>query len=355
VRFESRIETLTEAHIEPYVRLSCVEYGSEAPVADPAHLRWKFLENPYGPSIGLHVYRGAELVGRLVAMSRRFVHRGRIYTAAQFVDLLVHPEHRGVTPILRFVDAFKQLSGFDFMLMVSPNQPEITEAFFKMPACFDLDVALVPLQPARLLGGRAARPMAAVAALVDWPWRLLLASGTAIGAALRGTTLTAEWPSERELDELLGAAWEPEAIGLRTAAFLDWRFCRSPIFKYDVRFMRRGGELTGYLVTRRSVYRGYDCHFVVDAFSRRDAGRRAAAGATLSSLRQAALGGAEMAMVVGNTRCGPLAAAYTLPLVTVPDRFRPRNTTVYAKWLIPAPFAFSPEEFHLSLGDYDAF
>lgn len=355
MRLESRIETLTEAHIEPYARLSRTEYGDKAAIADPAHLRWKFLENPCGPSIGMHVYRGGELVGRLVAMSRRFVHRGRSYTAAQFVDLLVHPEHRGMTPILRLVDSFKQLSGFDFVLMVSPNQPEITEAFFKIPACFELDVALVPLQPARLLVARAAFPIGAVAGLIDWPWRLLLASGTAIGAAVRGGSLTTEWPGERELGELLAASWEPEAIGQRTSEFLDWRFRRSPIFKYDVHFVRRGGQLTGYLATRRSIYRGYDCHFVVDAFSRCGAGRKDAAGATLSSLRQAALGGAEMAMIVGNTRCGPLAAAYTLPLVTVPDRFRPRNTTVYAKWAIPAPFPFEPGTFHLSLGDYDAF
>jgi hypothetical protein len=355
LRLESRVETLTEAHIEPYARLSRTEYGDAAPVAQPAHLRWKFLDNPHGPSTGLHVYGNGELVGRLVAMSRRFVHGGRTYTGAHLVDLLVHPDHRGVTPLLRLADGLKQLSGYDFVLSVSPNQPEITETFFKIPARFDLNVALVPLQPARLLGARDGRAAAVFAALIDRPWRLLLTGYAAIAAAVRGGSLSTVWPEDRELDELLAASWDPDVIGERTALFLDWRFRRSPIFKYDVNFMRQSGRLTGYVVTRRTVYRGYDCRFIVDAFTRREAARKAGTKATLSTVRQAARDGAEMAMIVGNARCGPLAAACPLPFVMVPARLQPRNTTVYAKWLIPPPFDFDPRKFHLTLGDYDAF
>ena len=354
-RFETCVETLTEAHIDPYARLSRIEYGEAAPVAQPAHLRWKFLDNPHGRSVGLHVYRGAELVGRLVAMSRRFVHGGRSYTAAQFVDLLVHPDHRGMTPILRLVDGFRQLTGFDFVLMVSPNQPEITEAFFKVPPCFELDVALVPLRPARLVSGQGSFPADRVAPLIDWPWRLLMAGGAALGSGLCGGSLSMDWPDDRELGDLLASRWDPEVVGERGLEFLDWRFRRSPIFKYDVRFIRRGGRLSGYLATRRSVYRGYDCEFIVDAFSRRETGRKDAARATLSTLREAALRGAEMAMAVGNTEGGPLAAATPLPFLKVPRRFRPRNTTVYAKWLSEPAFALDAATLHLTLADYDAF
>ncbi|MGA8727939.1 MAG: hypothetical protein WB608_04250, partial [Terracidiphilus sp.] len=66
---ELRIEQIGEEHIEPYARLSRVEYGDEAAVSQASHLRWKFIENPQGPSVGIHLYKHGQLVARMVALT----------------------------------------------------------------------------------------------------------------------------------------------------------------------------------------------------------------------------------------------------------------------------------------------
>src|SRR5262245_55622438 len=53
---EVRTEPVREGILEAYAALSAAEYGADAPVADPAHLRWKFLENPQGEAIGIHLF-----------------------------------------------------------------------------------------------------------------------------------------------------------------------------------------------------------------------------------------------------------------------------------------------------------
>ena len=148
---ELRVERFGEEHIEPYVRLSRAEYGDHAAVSQENHLRWKFMENPQGPSVGIHLYKDEQLVGRLVAMPRDFLYRGRTYKAAYMADLVVEREYRGMLPLLQLMQGLKQLSGFDF-IAVTPNPAgaEVWEKFAKMPAHFDLAVAALPLRPARV-------------------------------------------------------------------------------------------------------------------------------------------------------------------------------------------------------------
>ena len=115
-----RVEKVEERHIEKYAALSRTEYGVHAAVAQPEHLRWKYLENPAGPSVGFHLYNGEQLVGRMVAMPRDVIHRGTCYKAAYMADLLVERSFRGMTSLLHIFGGLKSLAGFN-LILVTPN------------------------------------------------------------------------------------------------------------------------------------------------------------------------------------------------------------------------------------------
>jgi hypothetical protein len=166
---ELRIEQIGDKHIGPYVQLSRAEYGDAAAISQPNHLRWKFIENSQGPSVGIHLDNGAELVARLAALTQQFVHRGKLYRAAYIMDFLVHPQERGMISFFELVAGLKQLSGFDFFLIVAPNSPgaAVWDKLVKMPRWFNLDVAVTPLRPAALLQSAGKLRSGALAQLLE--------------------------------------------------------------------------------------------------------------------------------------------------------------------------------------------
>ncbi|MGA7352248.1 MAG: hypothetical protein WBD98_04620 [Acidobacteriaceae bacterium] len=352
---ELRVERFGEEHIAPYVRLSRAEYGDHVAVAQESHLRWKFMENPQGPSVGIHLYKGEQLVGRLVAMPRDFLYRGRTYKAAYMADLVVEREHRGMLPLLQLMQGMKQLSGFDF-IAVTPNPAgaEVWEKFARMPAHFDLAVAALPLRPARVADTSGKLKIGRLAPLVDWPVNALIGWGGGLGSLFAHGELETRWPDANELDSLFAAAaGEDQATGRRDSAFLEWRFRRSPVFRYSTMFLRDRGKLAGYVVTRRSEYGGYECNFVVDAFARPDLTAGLWREIRFNTIRESAKEGVEIAMAIGNLRCGALAKLAHFPFLAIPARYLPRVMKLYAQWLTAPDFSFQPEAFILSLGDCD--
>lgn len=350
-----RIEQVRDEHIEPYRRLSSVEFGATAPVSQANHLRWKFIENPQGPSVGIHLYRNDELIARMVALTRQFLHRGKIYRAAHIVDFLVHPGERGMASLLQLGKGLKQISGFDFFLILAPNPAgaEVWEKFVKMRAYFDLDVAVAPLRPASLLESAGKFRSGAFAPALDRPWRFFLLTLSRISGSIGNVEIDTEWPQQRELDDLQAGNSGEQIVGLRSGEYLEWRYKRSPVFRYNTLFLRNGGKLSGYLVTRRHVYDGIDCVFIVDAFGRPDVAPSSWGAALRVCAAQLFGNDVEMAMIFGNTEIGPISLLKRLPFLTVPPRFLPRKTKVYAQWITSPGFEISRENFYVALGDSD--
>ncbi len=177
--FVTRIEQIGPEHIEPYIKLSKAEYGDAAAVSKSEHLRWKFIENPQGSSTGIHLYDASgELVGRMTALTRRFLH-GKDYRAAHIVDFLVHPKMRGMPALFQLATGLKKLSGFDLLLIMAPNPAGATiwEKLLKMRSRFDLDIMAAPLRPFATLQAMGKLGGGKVFLFLDWSWQLLVGSG----------------------------------------------------------------------------------------------------------------------------------------------------------------------------------
>ncbi len=319
------------------------------------HLRWKFIENPQGKTTGIHLYRNGELVGRMAALARKFHYQDRTFTAAHIVDFLIHPRERSMPTLMQLVLGLKQLSGYDFQLIMAPNPAgaAVWEKFVKMRGYFDLTTAVVPLQPAAILEATGKLRTGKLGKMVDWPLRYI-ASGTAwLGSFTGWMHIDTEWPEAAELDHLLTSDWGDRVVGSRSAKFLEWRYRRSPVFRYNVLFLREDGKLKGYLVTRRTTYNGLDCLFVVDAFGAPTVGPSAWRAALLREIKRASVGGAEIALLLGNMEWGPMSMLGGFPFIKVPANLLPRKTTVYAEWITNTGFEIRPETFYCALGDSD--
>jgi hypothetical protein len=279
----------------------------------------------------------------------------KLYRAAHIVDFLVHPNERGMHSLLQLVVGLKQLSGFDFLLIMAPNPAgaAVWEKFVKMKGYFDLDVAVAPLRPAAMLESAGKFHGGAFAPILDWPWRFVLRTAIGLGARLNHVEIETKWPEPSEIEQMLSDDWGDRVVGLRSAGYLDWRYRRSPMFRYKVCFLRERGRLSGYFVTRRTVYDGIDCLFVVDAFGRPQQTSAPWRTASLAEISEASMKGAEMAMILGNTEWGPLSTVSRLPFLAVPPRFLPRKTTVYAQWITPPGFEIQRDSFYVALGDSD--
>jgi hypothetical protein len=352
-----RVEAVTESHVVPYVALSRAEYG-DAPNASPAYIRWKYLANPQGPSLGIHLLREGELIGRLVAQPRAFSapQGAGEAIAAYMVELLIHPSHRGMASLAALLSGLQELrSRFDFIL-VTPNAAGILvwRNFVKLPAPFELGVYAIPLRPGRLAGrllGGAARLSSP---LGDALWRPLL-RGTAAVRSARRLVLDPLWPADAELDALLAQTF-PTAAGRRDRTFLDWRFRRSPAAAYDVVFLRRDGALVGYVVTRRAVYAGYDTSFVIDAFGTPRLGPRDWTAVAWSLVRrEMRRDGPELVLILGNGECAPLSRLIRAPFVSVPRKLLPQSTPVFAEWWSEPAFPLRADALQLTLADCDMF
>jgi hypothetical protein len=291
----------------------------------------------------------------MVALTRLFLHQGKVYRAAHIVDFLVHPSVRGMASLFQLIAGLKELSGFDFLLIMAPNAAgaAVWEKFVKMRGYFNLDVAVAPIRPMALLESRGKIHAGAFGRALDFPWRLLLGGATRLGSLLSHTEIESRWPEREEIEQMLAVAGDNRVAGLRSAEFLDWRYRQSPVFHYEVSFLRVKRKLAGYFVTRRTVYDGIDCLFIVDAFGDPALTAGAWRAASQLAISRASHEGAEMAMILGNTAWGALSTVSGMPYLTVPPRYLPRKTTVYAQWITEPGFEITRDNFYVALGDSD--
>ena len=353
-----RIDEIGEENIPAYVELSQTEYG-DAAVSDPDHLRWKYLRNPQGRAVGVHLFNNQQLIGRMAAVPRTFESASGPATAAYIVDLVVHHAHRGMNALLMLMNGLKTLmEGFDFLL-VTPNESGIRvwQSFVRVPARFDFDAFVAPLRPLRLLGTKNARSPSPLRQKADAAWAALYSGATRVGGLAPGFTLDSTWPARTELDDLFHRSIAAIALGRRDAAFLEWRFRESPRFRYDMTFIRKRGQLVGYLAGRRMIYQGYDVRLVIDVLGSADLTpadwRRVGCGLVA---REGGSDGADMLMILGNASCGTLAHLAKLPFLRVPRGYMPQPATVFAEWRNhPARFDFTAATFALTLADCDMF
>jgi hypothetical protein len=343
-----RVEEVSDRHVAAYAALSYAEYGDH-PMAQPAHLRWKFLENPQGASIGIHLFDEDELVGRLIAQPRVVVGGSSPARIAYMVDLLIHPAHRGIGALAALARGMREVKEHFDGILVTPNTAgaAVWRGLLRVTERFDLTLSGMLLRPSALWHA-APRSLERAAAAVDSVWRLAVRGGS----STRRVTLRGAAPADRDVDALLAGAARALPHGERSPAFFSWRYRQSPVMRYDLLWLYVGEALAGVLATRRVTYGGYDTRFVLDAIGAPEPSLWHAAARALLA-REAARGGAQLVLAAAHDPGGPLAALRAPLFVPIPERFAPQRPTVFADWWTAPRFAWDGAHVALTLGDCD--
>ncbi|MEZ5778664.1 MAG: GNAT family N-acetyltransferase [Paracoccaceae bacterium] len=267
-------------------------YGPGAPFKDVARHRWQFENSPFrpedetAPSIWL-AFDGARVVGEIAVQDGRIWLDGSPVSAGWIVDVMVHPDFRGMGLSHRIHDAIMAERAVLVTLTMAPATRRVAERV----GCMTLGPTRQYVLPHRLSAQTVARfleykagiggPMRRKALRAFNASRLgpMLVSGAGRlltrALRLRGAFRSSNGFSHveigrfpDEIDEFWARARRSfPAIFERSARFLNWRFVDCPGLTYRRFLLHKDGMLKGYLITRVGDAAELPMGVLVDAFA----------------------------------------------------------------------------------------
>jgi len=225
----------------------------EAAAAD--RIAWLYAGNPCGPS---HVWLAEEedtgaVAGTSAGHVRRFLVDGRPCDVLNLSDFAIDGCYRTLGPalgLLRATLATVRERGFAFSYDV-PSRAML--ALYRRMGYAELGPMERRVRPLSLAPALVRR-CGSAGRLLAAPAGLLLRARDLWDGRRRGLAVAPlAWPFGEEFDRLdeREAAHFP-IRGVRSAAYLEWRYRRHAMWPHRTLTARRGGELVGYLVWREA-------------------------------------------------------------------------------------------------------
>ncbi len=338
-----------EGHSEELFRLYGEVFGHGMTERSRARWRWQYLDNPATPSEGPAIWVAMEdgaVLGQYASMPVRLHWGGKEVDSSWGMDVFLRPEARGKGVGARLFTAWAD----SVSVALGLGLTESSYALFKKLRYED--VGPIPFYQ------KVLDPKAVAARRAGDAWGAAL--GPVAGAALDFVHPEREHPEARavavtrsdgfstEYDALWERARSSYAMCVRRdRAYLDWKYRRVPHRSYAVQEARRGGELTGYAVSRHEDYEGIRLGWVVDVFA--DAQDHATKDALLGALlREFRDEGVARVQAFSMNR----ALGDDLKRRGFFEGRSPMQFCVRAKTVAPAVFA-EREAWHVVFGDSD--
>jgi hypothetical protein len=285
VEIARRSATDADALFRIYARI----FGDQAAAASRSRWVWQYEQNPQSPQ-GPVIWvarRDSLPLGQMGTMPVSLWWGGREVRAAWGIDYFVAPEAEGMGSGVALARAWMESVDVALAVGLAPASYLICKRLgFR-------DLGEVPffqavLDPGAIVRRRWGRLAGAVAApLVTPVWRLLRRRGA---RRFGGVQVQPAGEIGAEYDAL----WDRARAGFaacvrRDAAYVQWKYRRAPHVRHDILEARRGGNLTGFVVSRCLDYRGLRIGWIVDLFaeSADQATRNALLAAVMSAFAHA--------------------------------------------------------------------
>jgi GNAT superfamily N-acetyltransferase len=229
--------------------------------------RWQYLENPHAqgaPEIWVARDQGA-ILGQYASMPVRLWWGGREVRSSWGMDVFLRPEARGRGIGERLFTAWSDhvevalglgLTRSSYGLFKKLRYADVGPVPFYWKILDTTAVARRRLGPTF---GRLAGPVLALGL------RLLAPRRGRPDPAIEVRPITSFTPDYDRLWERSRGSYA--MCVRRDAAYLEWKYVRCPHRNYELREARRGGELTGFAVSRHEDYRGLRLGWIVDVFA----------------------------------------------------------------------------------------
>jgi hypothetical protein len=341
--------------IEAMAALSATEYGTEAAVSRPEHLRWKYLECPAGVPAADLVWDDTRLVGRIVHEPREFRSRGGDGRGVNPIDLLIDPAARSPRSFVGLMQGLRRHDDAELVFLV-PNDTSapLYDKLLKFPRVGTLALHGLPLRPGRVLATRGSRLgrwlVAPAGPVARGGVRALGAMARARGIEVRETL-----SDPAALDRLVAPLGQSDAwVGVRDHGFHEWRFRAGPVFRYRIRYAYRRGELVGYVVSRVTDFDGLTAAVVLDCVIAPESPRSVARALLADVVRDATRADADLVAALSFGDHALTRGLRGLPLVEVPARFWPQAMPLLADWVEGSSRTDAPK-ISLTLADMDVF
>jgi GNAT superfamily N-acetyltransferase len=290
------VERRSAADDEELFRLYQEVFGAELTGNSRKRWIWQYRENPATPQDGPEIWvarDGDALLGQYASMPVRLWWGGREVRASWGMDVFVNKEARGRGVGQALFSAWSDHVDVALGLGLTPSSYGLFQKLRYAdvgPVPFYRKVLDARAVAARRLGpalGAAAAPFLTLGLAIVAPERR---SGNQDIEVRDVTSFGSEY------DELWDRARASYAMcARRDAAYLEWKYARSPHRSYDLREARRGGRLVGFAVSRHEEYRGLRLGWILDVFA--DAGdhgtKRALVAEALDRFRSAGVARAQ--------------------------------------------------------------
>jgi peptidoglycan/xylan/chitin deacetylase (PgdA/CDA1 family)/GNAT superfamily N-acetyltransferase len=249
-------------------------YGTGASFKTGKRWRWQFIDNPVRIVDDGHIpvwiaLCGDKVVGQIAVQPGLFQLGEMVVAGGWIVDVMILPAYRGQGLGHRLYEAVASRVPFLIMLtMAEATRRMATRAgavtlnrgmqFSRWGRLMPQDVRRHVLQR---LGGRARLGRAARVAFGGFFLHHLIAHGANGWTRLRGRLPASDSGTMIEEIGAFGAEtdafWQDiarhsGALAVRDSAYLNWRFVACPDMRYRCFIARRGTEMAGYSVLRRT-------------------------------------------------------------------------------------------------------
>jgi len=334
----------------------CRRTWGDIEIADAAYHRWQYQENPAGQALAAFARDRATgaLVGQFGAIPLRMWVDGAPRMAALALNVVTDEAYRGRGVFLataRAADDRMAAAGVD-LAWALPNENSFPGFVRRLGYRHAGDVPLLvrPVNVRSLVSGRV--PLPGAGALAARLARPLVRPLPRTPERTEGVSVTAV----ERFDEGFDGLWErvrgrQRAMVVRDAAYLQWRFRRVPLRRYECLRATVDGALAGYIVLRVAEIAGMNAGLVVDfVVEPSAAGERA--GRALLSHALARFASEDIDLLASlmlphapEYRLLRKAGFWPLPRALLPQRFR-----LVAR---DGPEVYDLSSWFLTMGDYD--
>ncbi len=260
-------------------------FGDQAAAANRSRGVWQYGKNPQSPDgpVILVARADARPLGQLGTMPVSLWWDDREVRASWGIDYFVAPEAEGGGLAVELAKTWMRGVDVALALGLSPASYLICKRLgFR-------DLGEVPffqavLDPAAVVRRRWGAIAGAVAApVLNAVWRLRQPPRARLYRDI-------DVRPAGEIGPEYDALWERARPGFaacvrRDAAYVDWKYRRAPHVSHHILEARRGGELTGFAISRYDDYRGVRIGWIVDLFA--PIGDRSTRNALLASVMTA--------------------------------------------------------------------
>lgn len=236
---------------------------------------WEFNQGPEGSARLFVAEDGGAIVGHYAIVPQDFNLAGEPVKGAIVVDVMTHPDYRfqgmfkkiGKFSLTAASDEIAFATGYPIRKEVMPGHLSIGWVdHLKLP------VMVRPLAW-QAIAKRFGIPFGGVLAWLARPWRIV-SRRLRPKLAAEETIVTLACSDAAELAGVAAAGLAgTSAYRVRSPEFFEWRYFRSPIWKYQIVGLRRNGELVAYVITRNVRLLGTESLAIVDLGCRPGASR----------------------------------------------------------------------------------